>query len=89
MEIDNRLVLLGDQLKEHLGKGSKVKMAVATFSMFAYQSLKEELEQIDELKFIFTSPTFTTNEVPKNTANTPYQRNSENHLYLELSTSSN
>lgn len=44
MEIDNRLVLLGEQLKEHLGKGSKVKMAAATFSMFAYQSLKEELE---------------------------------------------
>ncbi|MGO0054996.1 hypothetical protein ACTMS8_05500 [Streptococcus suis] len=65
MEIDNRLVLLGDQLKEHLGKGSKVKMAAATFSMFAYQSLKEELEQIEELQFIFTSPTFTTNEVAK------------------------
>lgn len=27
MEIDNRLVLLGEQLKEHLGKGSKVKIA--------------------------------------------------------------
>lgn len=40
-------------------------MAAATFSMFAYQSLKEELEQIEELKFIFISPTFTTDELAK------------------------
>ena len=65
MEIDNRTVKLGDELKKELKAGSRVKMAAATFSMFAYQSLKEELEQIEELKFIFTSPTFTTDELAK------------------------
>lgn len=65
MEIDNRTVLLGDQLKQHVTKGSTVKMAAATFSMFAYQALKEELEQIDSLKFIFTNPTFTNQELKK------------------------
>ncbi|WP_303971915.1 helicase-related protein [Streptococcus merionis] len=65
MEIDNRNRLLGDELRQHLQEGSHVKMAAATFSMFAYQQLKDELEQIDELKFIFTSPTFTNNEVKK------------------------
>lgn len=65
LDIDNRQLLLGDVLKENLTSGSKVKMAAATFSMFAYQSLKEELEQIDELQFIFTDPTFTTDELPK------------------------
>lgn len=65
MEIDNRTVKLGDELKKEIKAGSKVKMAAATFSMFAYQSLKEELEQIEELKFIFTSPTFTTDELAK------------------------
>lgn len=65
MEIDNRAVKLGDELKKELKAGSRVKMAAATFSMFAYQSLKEELEQIEELKFIFTSPTFTTDELAK------------------------
>ncbi|MGT2711142.1 helicase-related protein [Streptococcus oriscaviae] len=65
MEIDNRTIKLGEELKKELKTGSKVKMAAATFSMFAYQSLKEELEQIEELKFIFTSPTFTTDEFAK------------------------
>lgn len=65
MEIDNRTIKLGEELKKELKTGSKVKMAAATFSMFAYQSLKEELEQIEELKFIFTSPTFTTDELAK------------------------
>lgn len=65
MEIDNRTVKLGDELQKELKAGSRVKMAAATFSMFAYQSLKEELEQIEELKFIFTSPTFTTDELAK------------------------
>ena len=30
--------------------------------MFAFQQLKEELETIEELKFIFTNPTFVTDE---------------------------
>ena len=65
MEIDNRTIKLGEELKKELKTGCLVKMAAATFSMFAYQSLKEELEQIEELKFIFTSPTFTTDELAK------------------------
>ena len=40
-----------------------MKIAAATFSMFAFQQLKEELETIEELKFIFTNPTF--NEILK------------------------
>ena len=62
MEIDNRSIRLGDELKKEIKPGSKVKVAAATFSMFAFQQLKEELETIDELKFIFTNPTFVTDE---------------------------
>jgi helicase len=62
MEIDNRSIRLGDELKKKIKPGSKVKVAAATFSMFAFQQLKEELETIDELKFIFTNPTFVTDE---------------------------
>ena len=62
MEIDNRNIRLGDELKKEIKPGSKVKIAAATFSMFAFQQLKEELETIDELKFIFTNPTFVTDE---------------------------
>lgn len=63
--IDNRQILLGDVLKEDLKSGGRVQMAAATFSIFAYQRLKDELENIEALKFIFTNPTFTTDELPK------------------------
>lgn len=65
LEIDNRSKLLGDVLKDVIIPESKLQIAAATFSMFAYKDLKKELETIDELKFIFTNPTFTNNEFEK------------------------
>lgn len=47
-----------DDLKAALSSGSKVSIAAASFSIYAYEALQKELEQIDELRFIFTSPTF-------------------------------
>ena len=64
MEIlDNINRLLGDDLKKTLKPGVKLKIAASCFSMYAYEALKSELEQIDELEFIFTSPTFLAEEV--------------------------
>lgn len=57
--IDNRTKLLGDDLKKELKDGAKVRIAASCFSMYAFNELKEELSKIDELEFIFTSPTFT------------------------------
>ncbi len=56
--IDNVNELLGDDLKSELGKDSKLRIAASTFSIFAFEALRTELEQVDELQFIFTSPTF-------------------------------
>lgn len=56
--INNVEQLLGDDLKENLDRNSKLKIAASCFSIYAYEVLKKELEKIDELKFIFTSPTF-------------------------------
>lgn len=56
--IDNINLLLGDELKESIGADSKLKIAAATFSIYAYEALKEELESIGELEFLFTTPTF-------------------------------
>lgn len=53
--INNRLV---DDLKVELKKHSKLSIAAACFSIYAYQDLKKQLEDIDELRFIFTSPAF-------------------------------
>jgi superfamily II DNA or RNA helicase len=61
--IDNINALLGDDLKSSIQKGSKLKIAASCFSIYAYESLKKELETIDSLEFIFTSPTFVPNEV--------------------------
>ena len=47
-----------DDLRTTLKRGSKVSMAAASFSIYAFEALQKELEQVDELRFIFTSPTF-------------------------------
>jgi len=63
--IDNVNTLLKDDLAQVLKKGSKVAIAAAYFSIYAYDELKTQLEQIDELKFLFTSPTFTAEKGKK------------------------
>lgn len=63
--IDNLSVTVKEDLLETLCSGSKVSVAAACFSIYAYQELKEQLEKVDELRFIFTSPTFTTEKEPK------------------------
>lgn len=60
--INNRVI---DDLKQTLSKGSKVSIAAASFSIYAYEALKKELEDVDELRFIFTSPTFNKAEIGK------------------------
>ena len=55
---DNITSRVIDDLKATLRCGSKVSMAAASFSIYAFEVLQKELEQVDELRFIFTSPTF-------------------------------
>ena len=62
---DNINEFVKDDLKQEIRSGSKVSIAAACFSIYAYQELKEQLSQISELRFIFTSPTFTTEHAPK------------------------
>ena len=63
--IDNINKTLKDDLKVEIKDGSKLSIAAACFSIYAFQELKEELKGIDELRFIFTSPTFTTEKARK------------------------
>ena len=62
---DNINSRLRDDLKENITKHSKLRIAAACFSIYAYEELKANLEKIDELQFIFTSPTFTTEKTSK------------------------
>jgi hypothetical protein len=85
--IDNVNELLGNDLKSELGKDSKLRIAASTFSIFAFEALRKELEQVDELQFIFTSPTFVkaeaTDHLPKARREffIPRGRNGESTLY--------
>jgi hypothetical protein len=55
---NNKTLKVGDDLKETINKGSKISVAAAIFSIYGFESLKKELKNIDELRFIFTDPTF-------------------------------
>ena len=63
--IDNRINTLKEDLSGEIKKGSKMSIAAACFSIYAFQSLKEQLTQIDELRFIFTSPAFIAEKAKK------------------------
>lgn len=66
MEIlDNITKTVKDDLKVTIEEGSKLSIAAACFSIYAYKELKKQLDKIEELKFIFTSPTFTTDKSKK------------------------
>jgi helicase domain protein len=56
--IDNKFKKLGDDLKNTIKPNSKIQICASIFSMYGFESLKKELSKIDNLKFIFTNPTF-------------------------------
>lgn len=61
--IDNRQNgLVGDILKRNIKENSKVSIAAAFFTLYAFDELKEELSKIDNLKFIYSEPTFVKND---------------------------
>ncbi len=63
--IDNINNILKDDLATTIKPNSKVTIASACFSIYAYKELKKQLESIDELRFIFTSPAFVKERTPK------------------------
>src|SRR5690606_5479489 len=66
MEIINNIdQLLGDNLMLSLRKDSKLSIAASCFSIYAYEALMKELNEVDEVRFIFTSPTFIADHFKK------------------------
>lgn len=62
---NNTTKVVKDDLTKKIKEGSKISIAAACFSIYAYQALQEELEKCDEFRFIFTSPTFVAEKTPK------------------------
>ena len=64
--IDNKSKLLGDDLQKEITHGAKLKMVASYFSIYAFEALKEELSSIEDLEFIFPSPTFVNKGIKDN-----------------------
>jgi SNF2 family DNA or RNA helicase len=62
---DNINRTVRDDLAVTIQTGSRLSIAAACFSIYAYQTLKKQLDGIDELRFIFTSPAFITSQTPR------------------------
>ena len=61
--IDNKQYgRVGDVLKIHIKENSKLSIIASYFTLYAFDELKEELSKIDNLRFIYTEPTFVNND---------------------------
>jgi len=63
--IDNVSKTLKDDLISEIKANGKISVAASCFSIYVFQELKEQLKNIREFRFIFTSPTFTTDKTDK------------------------
>ena len=57
---DNQARIVKDDLVAQIGTGDRISVAASVFSMYAYRELAEQLEGLDEFRFIFTSDAFTS-----------------------------
>jgi len=74
--------IVKDDMAVTIKRGSKVSIAAACFSMYAYKELKKQLEGVSEFRFIFTEPAFTTEKTAKENREFYIPRLSrENSLY--------
>ncbi len=55
---NNKTDKVGDDFKKGINRKSKLQVAASIFSIYGFESLKNELKKIDKLSFIFTDPTF-------------------------------
>ena len=49
---------LGDALARSIDDGAKLSIISSYFTVFAYGELKDELSKVDEVRFLFSEPTF-------------------------------
>ena len=60
--LDNKTNFVYTELQESIKKGSKVSVISALFSMYAYDALRKDLDKIDNMRFIYTKPSFIRND---------------------------
>ena len=66
MEIfNNTTKVVRDDLAKIIKSDSKIAIAAACFSIYAYQELRQQLQACEEFRFLFTSPVFVAEKTPK------------------------
>ncbi len=79
---DNVTTRVVDDLRMEISRGSKINIIAASFSIYAYRSLRKELSQINELNFIFTGEVFTKEKASREAREFYIPRlNAERSLY--------
>lgn len=64
--LDNRNTgTVGDVLKEEIQEGAKLSILASQLSIYAYKELRYKLNKVDNVRFLFTEPTFTENKEVK------------------------
>lgn len=59
--------MVGDALKPYFKKNAKVAIMSSYFTIYAFEALKKELMKVDEVRFLFIDPTFTSEKLTKGT----------------------
>ena len=49
---------IGEYLKENIENNSRISIASAYFTIYAFNELKTELSKIGSMRFLFNEPTF-------------------------------
>lgn len=62
---NNTTKVVRDDLEQTIRSGSRISVAAACFSIYAYEALKSRLDSCEELRFIFTSPAFVAEKTQK------------------------
>ncbi len=58
---------IGDYLKEKIGSNSDLSFVSAYFTIYAYSALKDQLNEINHLRFLFGEPKFIQSLDPDKT----------------------
>ena len=81
-QINNTSERLVDDLKSRLATQSRISIAAASFSIYAFEAMKAELEKVEEVRFIFTSPTFVADKTKKEQQ--PQKKFALHQKYMQL-----
>ena len=79
---NHRCGKVADFLTEKISQGSMLSVVSAYFTIYAYEALEEQMEQIDSLKFLFGEPRFIKSLDPQKTDKKSFKIEDE---HLELS----